>query len=131
VINQQYDLLARWARAGIAPPTATQLEFDSATPPQLVRDEFGIVVGGVRLPAVDAPVALNSGINSGSSPFCVLYGTNQPFDAATLQALYPTHGAHLHAVNQSALAAFLHGFINVRAYLEMLIDALFADVPPQ
>jgi hypothetical protein len=131
VINQQYDLLKRWTRFGNPPPTAPQMQFDSATPPQLVRDEFGIVVGGIRLPAVDAPIALNSGINSGSSPFCVLYGTNQPFDDALIQELYPTHIDYVKAVGQSALAAFLDGFINGGAYLEMLLDALFAEVPPQ
>ena len=131
VINKQYDLLKRWQRFGFLPPTAPQMEFDAATPPQLVRDEFGIVVGGIRLPAVDAPIALNSGINSGSSPFCVLYGTNQPFDDAQLQELYPNHQNYFQDVNRSALRAFLDGFITVNAYLEMLLDALFADVPPQ
>jgi hypothetical protein len=131
VINKQYDQLHRWARFGAAPPTAPQMEFDAASPPQLVRDELGIVVGGIRLPAVDAPIALNSGVNSGSSPFCVLYGTNQPFDDALLQQLYPTHQAYLEAVNQSAFAALLDGFINVSAYLEMVVEALFAEIPPQ
>ena len=131
VINKQYDLLTRWVRFGLTPPTAPQMEFDDAVPPQLVRDEFGIVVGGIRLPAVDAPVALNSGINSGSSPFCVLYGTNQPFDAALLQELYPNHFSYVQAVNQSAFDALLSGFVTLRAYIEMLLEAVFADVPPQ
>jgi hypothetical protein len=131
VINRQYDWLTLWVRFGVSPPTAPQMEFDASAPPQLVRDEHGIVVGGIRLPAVDAPVALNSGVNSGSSPFCVLYGTNQPFDDALLQELYPTHAHYVAEVNQSALEALLDGFITLRAYLEMLIQALFSDVPPQ
>ena len=131
VINQQYDLLKRWTRFDFAPPTAPQLEFDTATPPQLVRDEFGIVVGGIRLPAVDAPIALNSGVNSGASPFCVLYGTNQPFSDEQVQELYPTHLDYVKAVNRSALAALLDGFINVGAYLRMVVEAAFAEVPPQ
>jgi hypothetical protein len=131
VIDRQYDLLTAWVRYGRTPPTAPRMEFDSATPPQLVRDEHGIVAGGIRLPAVDAPVALNSGINSGSSPFCVLYGTSQPFDAALLHELYSTHVDYVKQVAASALKAFLGGFITVRAYLEMLFEAIFADVPPQ
>jgi hypothetical protein len=130
VIDKQYDLLTRWVRFGVAPPHAPQMEFDDAVPPQLVRDEFGIVVGGIRLPAVDAPIALNSGINSGSSPFCVLYGTNQPFDAAQLQELYPTHNVYFQEASQSAFRALLDGFITLRAYIEMLIDAIFAEIPP-
>ena len=31
----------------------------------------------------------------------------------------------------SALGAMLSGFITVRAYVEMLLDAIFAEVPPQ
>jgi hypothetical protein len=131
VINKQYDLLDVWERFGVAPPTAPQMEFDDSTPPQLVRDELGIVVGGIRLPAVDAPIALNTGVNSGSSPFCVLYGTNQPFDDALLQELYPTHADYFVAVAESAFDALLDGFITIGAYWEMVIEALFAEVPPQ
>jgi hypothetical protein len=32
-------------------------------------------------------------------------------------------------VVQSALRAFLDGYITARAYLQMVIEALFADVP--
>ena len=131
VINKQYELLTLWAHFGLDPPTAPRMEFDTATPPQLVRDELGIAVGGIRLPAVDAPVALNTGVNSGSSPFCVLYGTNQPFDDATLQALYANHTEYVLEVNHSALSAFLHGFTTLRAYVEQVIEAIQADVPPQ
>lgn len=131
VINRQYDQLTHWVRFGLVPPTAPRMVFDAATPPQLVRDEFGIAVGGLRLPAVDAPVALNTGVNSGSSPFCVLYGTFQPFDDATIQELYPNHVEYVQAVNESALSAFLHGYTTLRAYLEQLKDAIFAEVPPQ
>jgi hypothetical protein len=131
VINKQYDQLTLWTRFGLAPPTAPRMEFDQAAPPQLVRDQYGIVVGGIRLPAVDAPIALNSGVNSGSSPFCVLYGTNQPFDDALLQQLYPTHADYVVEVNSSGLAALLDGFITLRGYLEMLAEAIFSDVPPQ
>ena len=76
------------------------MEFDSHSPVlhedpcpvyRRLRDELGIVLGGIRLPAVDVPIALNRGINS-SDPFCSLYGTNQPFDDETLHALYESHG---------------------------------------
>ena len=58
-------------------------------------------------------------------------GAREPFDDATIQALYPTHAEYVQEVNRSALSAFAHGFITLRAYVEQLIDALFADVPPQ
>jgi hypothetical protein len=131
VINKQYELLTNWVRFNLKPPTAERMVFNAATPPQLERDEFGIAIGGLRLPAVDAPVALNTGVNSGSSPFCVLYGTFQPFDDATITALYPRHIDYVSEVNESALRALANGYITLRAYLEQLIEALFAEVPPQ
>jgi hypothetical protein len=131
VIDKLYDHLTRWTRFGVAPPIAPQMSFDDSSPPQLVRDEFGIVVGGIRLPAVDAPIALNSGLNSGSSPFCVLYGTNQPFAPELLQELYPRHLDYVQAAGESARLALVAGFITVRGYVEMLVEAIFADVPPQ
>ncbi len=55
----------------------------------MIRDEYGIASGGIRLTEIEVPTALNSGMNTGST-FCSLYGTHIPFDAETLAALYPT-----------------------------------------
>ena len=129
VINRQYDLLVRWVRFGIAPPTAPKLEFSTDEVPVLVRDELGIVRGGIRLPDVEAPTALNTGINSGAT-FCVLYGTYQPFDAATLNGLYSSHREYVGEVLESARAAQRAGYISRGATLEYGLEALFADVPP-
>src|SRR3546814_20357920 len=60
-------------------------------------------------------------VNSGSSPFCVLYGTNPHFDDALLQELYPHHVNYVLDVQRSARSALRDGFINLRAFLEMLI----------
>ena len=55
----------------------------------LLRDDLrGRTAYGA--PQLDVPVALNTGANSGAT-FCSLYGSHQPYDAATLRALYPTH----------------------------------------
>jgi hypothetical protein len=129
VINRQYDLLVRWVRFGIAPPTAPKLEFSTDEVPVLVRDELGIVRGGIRLPDVDAPTALNTGINSGAT-FCVLYGTYQPFDAATLSGLYGSQREYVGDVLESARAAQRAGYISRGATLEYALEALFADIPP-
>lgn len=130
VINRQYDLLVRWVRYGIAPPTAPKLEFTEGETPTLVRDELGIARGGIRLPDVEAPTALNTGINSGAT-FCVLYGTYQPFDAATLNTLYESHGDYVRAVRASARAAQRAGYIGREATWEYTLEALFSDVPPE
>jgi hypothetical protein len=96
-----YAALNAWVRRGIAPPHAQPLDLTSAGPPAtFVRDQNGIVQGGVRLPDVAVPTALNNGVNGPASlanplsAFCVLYGTNVPFTQAQLSALYPSNRAY-------------------------------------
>lgn len=129
VINQQYDLLVRWVRDGVAPPTAPKLSFSEGEKPTLVRNELGLAQGGIQLPEVVAPIALNTGINAGAT-FCALYGTYQPFEAERLRALYPSHGAYVHAVRRSAQESRRAGYISQGAASEYFWEAAFADVPP-
>jgi hypothetical protein len=129
VINAQYDLLVRWLTTGEAPPVAPKIEFTTGEMPVIARDERGIALGGIRLPEVEAPIALNSGANSGAT-FCNLYGTNQPFDAATLNALYPEHSDYVRAVRDSARENRELGYIGRDAAWEYVWDAVQSDVPP-
>jgi Alpha/beta hydrolase domain len=96
-----YAALNSWVRLGIAPPRAQPLDLTSAGPPAtFVRDQNGIVEGGVRLPDVAVPTALNNGVNGPASlanplsVFCVLYGTSVPFTQAQLSALYPSNAVY-------------------------------------
>lgn len=130
VINVQYDHLVRWIKCDKAPPTAPKLEFTADTPPAMVRNELGLVQGGIQLPDVEVPIALNTGMNSGAT-FCVLYGTYQPFDAAQLQALYPNHGKYVKAVTHSAKKNLKAGYILKEAANEIIVDAAMSDVPPK
>jgi hypothetical protein len=63
----------------------------------MVRDVNGLALGGIRLPDVEVPVALNDGINSPANlnnplnGFCVLYGTHRDFTADQLKALYTSN----------------------------------------
>lgn len=130
VINRQYDLFVRWIRDGEAPPTAPKIEFTTDAMPVMVRDARGIAQGGIRLPEIDAPTALNTGINTGTT-FCSLYGTYQPFDAATLNELYPTHADYTAAVRASAQRNQRDGYIDSSAAWQMRLEAWRADVPPE
>jgi hypothetical protein len=130
VINALYDHLVRWIKCDKAPPTAPKLEFTADTPPVMVRDELGLAKGGIRLPDVAVPTALNTGTNSGAT-FCVLYGTYQPFDAPQLQALYPNHGKYVKAVTQSAKQNLKAGYILKEAASEIITEAAMAEVPPK
>jgi hypothetical protein len=93
-----YGHMVRWVREGVAPPTAPLL---ARTGSGLARDEDGLAGGGVQLPEHAAPIALNAGGNTGDG-FCRLYGTHQPFEAATLLRRYRDHRDY---VTQTRVAA--------------------------
>jgi hypothetical protein len=103
-----------WIRHGIQPPHATPLEVLSVGPgprgAELARDSFGIAKGGIRLAAVDVPIATNASPN-GPGFFCAIFGQYLPFDAATLAGLYPNHGSYVSKVakvtNQNVKDGFL------------------------
>lgn len=78
----------------------------NATPEKpVLRDDLGIIRGGIRLAEVDAPVALESG------ELCGLGGTHVPFDTATLTRLYPSHDAYVAKVTTASQAAVKAGFL--------------------
>jgi hypothetical protein len=80
--------LSRWASGGAAPPTAPPLEFN-ADRTGYVLDEHSIAQGGIRTPWVDAPTAVMGGLGQTGETFAMLFGRTEPFDDATLAALYP------------------------------------------
>jgi hypothetical protein len=80
--------LERWVAGGDPAAAAPRLRADSDGR-DFVRDGHGIAVGGVRTPWVDVPVATTSGLGQTGEVFSILFGTTEPFDAATLARLYP------------------------------------------
>ena len=88
------------------------------------RDEHGNAVGGIRTPLVDVPVSTLSGEPApGGPPFCRLFGSTTPFDAATLARLYPTHDSYVEAFTASTEAAVRAGFILRPEADEMIAEA--------
>ena len=69
--------LNRWVGGGEAPPVQPLIEF-AGDPAEVVRDEHGIAVGGVRLPQADVPVAQNSAIPLGQDIYSMLWGSSHP-----------------------------------------------------
>jgi Alpha/beta hydrolase domain len=67
----------------------------SAGSPRL--DAHGNILGGLRTPAVDVPVATLSGQPQPGSLYCAFFGQTTPFTTAKLTALYPTHRAFVRA----------------------------------
>ena len=76
-----------------------------------MRDARGNALGGIRLAAHAVPTATNTGTNTGTQRFCRLYGTHEPFDAATLARLYPSPEVYLDAVTEVVAANLAAGYI--------------------
>jgi hypothetical protein len=132
VIDRQYDLLVDWVKENAPPPAAPKLEFttDEQQMPVLARDDLGIALGGIRLPEVEVPTALNTGSNAGAS-FCRLYGTYQPFDAAKLAELYPNRRDYVSAVVDSARANVDAGYLLPNAAPAYRRAARQTDLSPE
>jgi hypothetical protein len=84
-----------WAATGAIPRSMPRLRVNtSTTPATYVKDSLGNVLGGVRSPAVDVPVATLSGLPPADAPgFCVLFGSTTPFSSDQISTLYPSHGS--------------------------------------
>jgi hypothetical protein len=80
--------LVRWVTEELAPPAAPRLGLEESGEAYQV-DERGIALGGLRTPWVDVPTAVLSGLGQSGESFAFLFGKTDPFDEATLSALYP------------------------------------------
>ena len=80
--------------------------------PSLVLDANGETQGGVRTPWVDVPTARLAGVGNSGGPIAALAGVTEPFDAATLDRLYPGgKSEYLKKFEASLDAAIKAGFI--------------------
>jgi hypothetical protein len=122
VADSAWDHLHAWVAGSAAPPTSPRIQFTrtptlAAIPPGdvnglIARDEVGNALGGIRTPAIDAPIGSYYGTspcNPGTLGF--LAGLYVPFDAATLAKLYATHDVYVAKVTASANQAVADGFM--------------------
>ena len=124
VMNAAFEHLVAWIRDDVPPPSADPLRLKRMMPQvEFARDEYGNVLGGIRLAEHVVATAKNTGMNSGSNRFCFLYGSHQPFDQATLEALYPTHQAYVGAVREVVGQNLAAGYILPLAAQETIREA--------
>jgi hypothetical protein len=86
VLQAALSQLCEWVRTGRPPASAAPLELDGAQP---VLDVHGLAEGGVRTPWVDVPIARTSGVGGAENAMSSIFGSGEPFDAATVRRLYP------------------------------------------
>jgi hypothetical protein len=103
--------LARWVTEGTPPPRAPRLALN-APPTGFRLDAHGNALGGIRTPWVEVPTAVLSGLGQTGEMFAILFGRTEPFDDATLSALYPEGKTqYLHRFEASLDNAIAEGFI--------------------
>ncbi len=107
-LSAAYLHMVRWLDSGVRPPVAPRFEVDGNG--LIARDADGNARGGIRLPQHEVPTATNTGDNAGVG-FCVLYGSWQPFDTATLRADYGTKKAYVAQVDAAVQRALAAGWV--------------------
>lgn len=102
-----------WKYANTGPTSASRLMSGAkalASPLRykimLARDGHGNALGGLRLPALDVPVATYLGEQPNGTS-----GQTLAFDPLTLAGLYPTHDAYVAAVRAATSRAVALGFM--------------------
>jgi hypothetical protein len=107
--------LDRWVGTGKAPVKAAPMTIQGSESEKtlaFVRDANGLTKGGVRTPWVDAPTERLAGAGNSGNPVAFLAGVADPFDAATLDRLYPGgRKDYIKKVEASLDAAVKSGFI--------------------
>jgi hypothetical protein len=111
VLRTAIRALDGWVADGRPPPHSPRFETISVQPVQYAVDANGNVLGGIRTPAVDAPVAKLNGLGQTGASFCFLFGITVPFTPEQLAALYGDHGGFVSAWVRATRAAERAGFL--------------------
>ena len=137
---------ARWATPSAPPSGSSQGGQSPAAPPPAspplfagqsagenaatipVLDTHGNIIGGVRSPAVDVPVATLTGTVN-SPGFCELSGTTTPFTTTQLDALYPTHTAFVRAWTADVARLTARGYPTPVDAVNLIAAAAASTVP--
>jgi len=103
--------LNRWVTNKVPPPIGPRYETVSVQPLQYALDANGNVRGGIRTPAVDAPVAKLGGLGNSGTPSCFLFGTTVAFTQAQLGTLYGNHTRFASEWTKATASAAAKGFV--------------------
>jgi hypothetical protein len=122
VMRAAIRALNDWVVDGEPPARAQPLRTEDGA---IVRDEHGNALGGVRTPQLDVPVATLSGEDGG------LIGKTTPFDAATLESLYPTHDDYVRSFARAADRATGKGFLLAEDARQLKEEAAESPVPAE
>jgi hypothetical protein len=112
VVQAAFVAFNRWLDDGTPPPSPARFRLASTSPPTLLLQPDGNVVGGVRTPDVDVPVSTLSGAPpAGANALCSLFGSTTPFSEDTLISLYTNPAGYLKAYRASLAKAIKLGYL--------------------
>ena len=108
--NAAGDALVRWMTEGTPPPIGPPIEFTSSSPPVIARDTLGLARGGIRLPDIVAPLALNTGTELGPGVLPALRHVH-PVRRRHAPPALRHRGDWISAFTQASRDAYKAGFI--------------------
>ena len=117
--------LVDWVVDGTPPPRGEPISLDAGG--AIVRDDDGNARGGIRLPAVEVPVATLSGEPVGDSVLCRLFGSTTPFPPEELTARYGSKDAYLAAYGEAYDRSVAAGFALAADRATALAEAAKVD----
>lgn len=122
VVRAALRHLLSWVGGGARPPAAPPIELDSGG--EVVTGELGIGRGGVRTPAVEAPVETLVGAPyPRSAPFCMLLGRTQEVPEEKLRRRWSGREEYLRAYAEATDRLIAAGFLLAEDREEILADA--------
>lgn len=113
--------LLDWVEGGPPPPSAPYVEMADD---EFVRDDLGNARGGVRTPAVEAPVDVLTGTpHPDAPPMCMLLGRTLDVPDETLRARWASREEYLEAYRDATDRLIDEGFLLAEDREEILADA--------
>jgi hypothetical protein len=103
--------LVTWVTNGVAPTTAPRIEVTEDDELEIIRDEMGIAVGGIRTPPVIAPLRILFGDPAVSDGFCFLFGQTLDIDQVTLLSMYESLDGYVTDLEAAAIRSVENGWL--------------------
>jgi hypothetical protein len=107
VVTAAFRQMQRWLTEGTPPPSIPYIVV-AGDPPEIVRDQHGNAVGGVRLPEVEAPTMAHEGF-APTEGLGRLVGRARPLPPEVLASLYADEQAYANAYATASDAAVAAG----------------------
>lgn len=121
MVNAAFHALDQWIRTDIPPKSADRIEVDAHTL-EILRDDYGNALGGVRSPYIDVPTASFTPISDDEQILCATFGSMVLFTDEELHGIYPSPRDYMKKVRASTKQAVSDGYLRPKD-AELVISA--------